>query len=146
METIMAKTQIIGCKLPHGIILKDMNDRDVVINGMNTARIMGGFGLTTLDESVAAYLFATYADFAPFKANAIFTAESPKVADIMAAGRDLAGERTGFEGVDPDKPAPGMTPDTNVDKAREDAERSGRPVKAAATAADNALAAEVAGA
>lgn len=142
----MAKKVIVGCKLPHGIVLRGMAGNAVTINGVNTARIIGGFGLTTLDEAEAAYLFATYEDLAPFQSNAIFTAESAKVADIQAMGAELRDERTGFEGMDPDKPAPGLQADVNVDRAREDAERSGRPVKLPDSPADRAAAAELAGA
>lgn len=141
----MAKTIIIGCKLPHGITLKGMSGQDVHLNGMNTSLIPGGFGVTNVDADEAAYLNAAYADFAPFKSNAIFTPGTGKISDVAAMGRELSDERTGFEGINPDKPAPGLKPEGNVDKALEAAERAPRPSKAPEAPADKAAANELAG-
>lgn len=142
----MAKNQtvIIGCRLPHGITLQGI-DGPVVLNGENTALIPGAPGLTHVDQAQAAYLSATYEDYAPFKSNAIFVSESAKVADAVAIARELTDEKTGFEGINPDAPAPGLTPESDVDKAREAAERAGRPSKAPTAPIDKEAASELAG-
>lgn len=140
----MSKTVIIGCRLPHGIALQGM-DGIVVLNGQNTALVPGAPGLTHVDEAQVAYLFATYEDYAPFKSNAVFTTGSGKVADVAAMARELEDVQTGFEGIDPDKPAAGVAPEGDVGKAKELAERAGRPSKAPAAPADKAAASELAG-
>lgn len=140
----MSKTVIIGCRLPHGITLQGM-DGPVTLNGQNTALVPGAPGLTHVDESQSAYLFATYEQYAPFQSNAIFTTNTAKVSDAAAMARELEDVQTGFEGVDPDAPAPGVKPEGDVDKAKEVAERAGRPSRAPKAAADKAAAGELAG-
>lgn len=137
---------VVGCKLPHGIVLKGSVGQNVVINGMNTSLIPGGFGVTTVDESEWAYLSAVYEDLAPFKSDAIFTGGKGKIADLKAVAAELVDVPTGFEGVDPTKPAAGLKPDESVDKQLELAERQQRPTKAPASPADKAAANELAGA
>lgn len=140
-------TVIIGCKLPHGIVLHGTAGQEIKLNGMNSALIAGGFGLTHVDESESAYLFAQYDDFGPFKSNAIFSYQTDSVADVAALGADLSDVQTGFEGMDPDKPAPSMEPENKeqLDKAKEDAERKPRPAIAPKSKADKAAAKALAG-
>lgn len=139
---------IIGCKLPHGITLHGTAGQEIKLNGMNTALVAGGFGLTNVDADEAAYLFAQYEDFAPFKSNAIFTNSTAKVADLAAIGRELASEKTGFEGMDPAAPVAGIKPEDEgqLGKALDAAESQPRPARAPKAAADKAAANELAGA
>jgi hypothetical protein len=139
-------TVLIGCKLPHGIVLKGSSGQDIKINGVNTSLVAGGFGLTHVLDSEWAYLSAVYEDFAPFKSDAIFTHGTAKVADLKSIAAELADVKTGFEGVDPAKPAANLKPDESVDKQLEAAERAPRPTKAPASPADKAAANELAGA
>lgn len=143
----MAKTVLFGCKLPHGIILRGTRGQQIVLNGLNTSLIPGGFGITHVDEIEVEYIKAAYKDFAPFKSQAIFTPGSSKVSDAAAMARELTDERTGFEGVNPDAPAPNLKPEDGVDKALEMAERAdaARPRKAPTAPADKAAANELAG-
>lgn len=140
-------TVIIGCKLPHGITLHGTAGQEIHINGVNTSLVAGGFGLTNVDESEAAYLFAQYDDFAPFKSKAIFSYGTDSVADVAAMASELADIQTGFEGMNPDKPAPNMAPenDAALNKAKEDSERNPRPATAPAAKADKAAAKKLAG-
>lgn len=137
-------TVIIGCKLPNGIVLHGTEDQPILLNGMNTAMIQGGYGLTHVDEIEAAYLFSAYKDFAPVVSKAIFTHNTDKVGDILAMGTDLQGERTGFEGMDPTKPAPGLKPDGDMDKQLAQAQQIAPPVRAPKAKADKAAALEAA--
>lgn len=140
-------TVIIGCKLPHGIEVKGTSGQTIKLNGMNTSLVAGGFGLTHVDETEAAFLFAQYDEFGPFKSHAIFTNSTDKVADVRDLAVDLEEIKTGFEGMDPDKPAPGMKPEDEkqLEKAKEAVQRSPRPARAPKAAADKAAANELAG-
>lgn len=106
----MGKTVIIGCKLPHGIVIHGQKG-PIRLNGMNTSTIVGGHGMTPVDEDEAAIFFATNKDFAPVKSKAIFMHGTDKKEDIDAMAKELKDEKTGFEGLDPSKPAPGLKPE-----------------------------------
>ncbi len=107
---MQSNTVLIGCKLPQGIIV-EVEGKKLKLNGMNTAMIAGGYGLTTVSADQAAIFFATHADFGPVVSNAIFTHNSDDIASIVDLGDELKDERTGFEGLDPTKPAAGLKPD-----------------------------------
>jgi hypothetical protein len=139
-------TVLIGCKLPHGVVLKGSAGQDIKLNGVNTALVAGGFGITHVEENEAAYLFAVYEEFAPFKSNAVFTYNTSKVSDLKSIAAELSDVPTGFEGVDPQNPAQGLKPDASVDKQLAAAEQQQRPSKAPAAPADKAAANELAGA
>lgn len=100
------RTVIIGCKLPHGLAFMQDGKRHV-IKGLNTA-IAGGYGITHMDEAVASVFFATHAEFAPVKAKAIFYHSEAASVDAMAA--EYTDLKTGLEGLDQTKPAPGLAP------------------------------------
>ncbi len=132
-------TVLIGCKLPHGITFKGSEGQAITLNGMNRSMIEGGYGLTHVDESEAALFFATHADFAPVVSQAIFTHQTDSVGDLHDMSLDLQGEKTGFEGLDPAKPAPGLKPDEK--QALDDtALREKPPVRAPQSKADKAAA------
>lgn len=142
---------IIGCKLPHGITLKGSQGQPVELNGMNKSLVLGGFGLTHVDENESAFLFATYAEFGPFASKAIFTYETNSVADLVDMAADLKGEKTGFEPINPDQPVAPNTAAANkieaadskqLDAAKEAAERNPVPTRAPKSAADKAAAKE----
>lgn len=106
----MAKTILIGCNLPCGLVVEGLNDKRIHLNGKNTAMIPGAPGLTHVDENEWAYVSAIYADHCAFKANSIFATGSDKVSDIVDLADELKGEKTGFEGLDPDKPEKDLEP------------------------------------
>lgn len=129
---------VVGCKLPQGLYIdaptqrvEDGNknlietgerdlDRRVLLNGTNSTAVAGadgiirhangGYGITVL-EGDAAELFkdwmARMRDFAPVKKGFIF--EVPTEADAKKEGISRAKHRNGMEGLDPDKPGPGVT-------------------------------------
>lgn len=123
-------TVLIGCKLPHGLRFQGSQGQEITLNGMNTAVIDGGFGLTHVDEDEAALFFATHAEAAYVKSQAVFSFQTDAVDDIADMGTDLAGEKTGFEGLNPEKPAPGM--EAQDDKELKQALNMKRPVNAKA--------------
>lgn len=90
------------CKLPHGLILRHPMDQQktVTLNGKNKAAIIGaGYGTTMVDVDFWEQWVAVNQEFEPLKSKAIFTAEN--AADMEAQAKELAKEKTGFEGLDP---------------------------------------------
>lgn len=139
------KTILIGCKLPCGIEL-DIGNRAVMINGMNTSLIAGGFGLTNVDADDWVYLSAAYSDHAAFKNKSIFTAGTASVADAASVADELRDEKTGLEGIDPKKPGAKLVPENESkldEQLGENAEKTGKP-RRKASAADRAAALELA--
>lgn len=138
-------TVLIGCKLPHGLVVKGTGGQDIKLNGMNTSLVAGGFGLTHVEEGEAAFVFATYDEHAAFKSKSIFSAGTDTVADIRDMGIDLSELKTGFEGMDPEKPAPGLKAE-NPDELKKAIETAPhRPAAAPKTKADKAAANALAG-
>ncbi len=141
----MAKV-LIGCKLPSGISLAIDGTEDgerLVLNGMNTSLVAGGYGITSVEQSVADAFFAKYKDFAPVKAKAIFTHGTDKVPDLVDLGTDLEGQKTGLEGLDPNAPAPGLSEVEDAKARRAKTVTGEPPVRAPASAEDKAAAVEV---
>lgn len=100
-------TIVVGCKLPHGLILSVTGAPDVELNGTNSANIIGGYGLT---EGVDGALFAQWLTVNhqhPAVVNGLIFAQA-SVADAKAQAKDGANIKNGFEGINPDKPAPGI--------------------------------------
>jgi len=100
----MSKTILVGCKLPNGLTVYGTQKQPITLNGMNTCMIMGGYGVTHVDADEHAFIFAVYAEHDAFKSQAIFTADSAKVDDIISLGDELRDEKTGLEGIDPANP------------------------------------------
>ena len=106
----MANTVLIGCRLPHGIVLEIENAvskevTKVTLNGQNKSPAFeytemvvlqrDHFGITEIDAGFWEKWLAANADFAPFKANAIFVAKDEK--SIKSQAAELRTEPTGFE-------------------------------------------------
>jgi hypothetical protein len=106
----MANTVLIGCRLPHGIVLEIENAvskevTSVALKGQNQSAAFeytdiivlqrDHFGITEVDAGFWEKWIAANADFAPLKANAIFVAKDEKSAKAQAA--ELRTEATGFE-------------------------------------------------
>ena len=94
----MSKIVVVGCKLPHGLVLAHPMDasKTVTLKGVNEELIAGsGYGLTDVDAEFWEQWEATNRDFAPMRAKAIFVAknatDAPKVAE------ELKNETTGLE-------------------------------------------------
>ena len=114
---------IVGCKLPHGLAINHLGI-DIVLNGSNfgyddenpwrnghsqdSANLVSGVGLTTL-EGDKAEAFKDWFEISkkgegPARAGLIFMAE--KQADAEKEARSLEAEKTGLDGIDPDKELP----------------------------------------
>ena len=104
----MAKI-FVGCKLPHGLFL-DHNGTRVALNGANTGTIVGvdgvKTGLTEVEKDFFDAWLAAHKD-APYVANGMVFAND-KLNDTKAEAAEMASVKTGFEGLDPAAPAPGI--------------------------------------
>lgn len=105
----MADTVIVGCKLPHGLETQ-MGGQTVVLAGNNSTEIVGGYGLTRdVDKAAFEKWLIDFAEFPPVKKGLIFAQTSER--SVRAEANEKADEKTGLEGLDPKKPAPGIEPD-----------------------------------
>lgn len=104
-------TVTIGCKLPHGLHLDIVKIGEPVarhtINGSNSSRIVGGYGIT---EGVPRAFWERWLeqakDMAMVKNGLVFAHR--EAASAIAKAKDGAAEITGFERVDPNKPPKGI--------------------------------------
>ena len=104
----MADTVIVGCKLPHGLETQ-IGGKTVVLRGMNYSTIVGGYGLTYgVDKAGFEQWLLTYADLPYVKNELIFAQANEKSA--IAQATEQKDEKTGFEGLNPEAPAPGIEP------------------------------------
>lgn len=105
----MADTVVVGCKLPNGLEIL-LGGKSVVLNGANSAAIIGGYGLTgDVDKAAFEEWLLDFAD-APFVKNELVFAQANE-RSAKSKAEENAKEKTGLEGLDPKKPAPGIEPD-----------------------------------
>lgn len=119
------KTVFVGCKLPSGLFLDtkaadstpgeapDETQR-VMLNGTGSTYQGGilvpgshGYGVTEVDADFMNDWMARHKDFPAVKNGLIFIVQSEQDARKEAESR--AKVQSGTEGVNPDKPAPGVT-------------------------------------
>lgn len=96
--TVGATRVIIGCKLPHGLILDHPLDpsKTVEINGLNRSMIVGApYATTEVDGEFWEAWKTVHAAFPALQSGAIFEAGS--VSEAAAVAKELEGEKTGFE-------------------------------------------------
>lgn len=120
-----SKTIAVGCKLPHGLIMqldRLIEDKatdgavvrkyvpvgeEVRLNGANTSNVIGGYGIT---ENVDADFFdkwlAQKMEHAFIREGLVFA--MPTVSGVQDRAREQAAVKSGFEPLNPDKPAPGI--------------------------------------
>lgn len=94
----MAKTVLVGCKLPHGLVisLAAAPDLTVTLAGANKAKIIGSdYSTTEVDADFMEHWMATNKDFPAVKSGAIFIAKS--AADVAAVAAENKDRKTGFE-------------------------------------------------
>ena len=95
----MAKsTVLVGCKLPHGMVLEHpLNGSDTVtIKGLNKRHIIGStYATTEVDKDFWDVWLGSNAKFPPIMSGAIFVAKN--AADVNAIAKEYAGRKTGFE-------------------------------------------------
>lgn len=115
-----AKTVVVGCKLPTGVIIEHPIDplQKVTLNGANKATIIGsGYGTTEVNGEFWEVWAGCNKEFAPFKNGAIFVAKT--IGDVAAVAKELADESTGLEPMQTDGKDPRAG---NVKTTTEDAE------------------------
>jgi hypothetical protein len=96
----------VGCKLPHGLEIR-VGEQTAILLGTNASLVIGGHGIT---EGVDADLFNAWMtankDSAAVKNGLIFA--HGKTESVKAEASEKKGNKNGFEGLDPAKPAPGI--------------------------------------
>jgi hypothetical protein len=92
---------VIGCRLPHGIILHSPvdNTKTVAIKGLNSSELIVPYVLTPVDANFWTVWEMANKDFAPLKSKALFVAKNKADADAM--GDEFKKERTGLETINP---------------------------------------------
>lgn len=95
----------VGCKLPHGLIIKT-GGKSITLNGANSSKIVGGYGLTQVDKDFFDAWKTEFAQFAPLKNHLIFVQEKPANAEAQA--KEQTEVKTGLEPLDPAKPGQGV--------------------------------------
>lgn len=95
----------VGCKIVHGIILAHGGKR-VTLAGSKASRIIGGYGLTEVDQGFWEAWCKANADSTLPKSQVIFAQEKP--ASAVAQAKEQEGVKSGFEPINPDKPAAGV--------------------------------------
>lgn len=107
-------TITVGCKLPHGIHM-DLDGKRVTLNGANSAAVIGGHGITeNVDKEFFDKWVGQRKDTPMIKNGLIFAHD--RAVNAQAEAKEKAGNKTGFEGLDAEKPAPGITADKEAMK------------------------------
>lgn len=94
----MSKSIVIGCKLPHGIILEHPSDitKIIELNGKNKAMIIGSeYGITEVDSEFFEQWNLVNKNFPALKSGAIFMAKN--TSDIVSMASEFKERKTGFE-------------------------------------------------
>lgn len=100
---------IVGCKLPHGLIIKT-GGKSATLKGANSSRIVGGYGFTPVDKDFFEAWKAEYASFEPLKSGLIFEQANERSAVSQATEQQEI--KSGLEPLDLDKPAAGVKPES----------------------------------
>lgn len=112
------QTVTVGCKLPNGLHMDLRGDggelvKRITLNGANNSEVIGGYGIThNIDKDAFEEWKLRNADFPPLKKGLIFAYDKP--ATVASQAKEQAELKSGFEGMDPEKPAPG------VERAKDD--------------------------
>lgn len=92
-------TVTIGCKLPHGLIADHKGVR-VQLAGANSSRLVGGFGITSVDKDFADGWIAANKNFVD--SGVIFVVSSEGQAE--GAAKERKKQKSGLEPIDPEQP------------------------------------------
>jgi hypothetical protein len=96
----------VGCKLPNGLHL-DHGGKRVTLKGANDSVVVGGHGITEeVDQDFFDAWMQAHQDFQPVKQSLIFA--HAKRANVEAEAKEKANNKSGFERLNPDAPAPGI--------------------------------------
>lgn len=105
----MAATVVVGCKLPHGLIIQHAG-RKVVLAGSNAEGAIGGYGLTRgVDKEFFEGWLKDHASFEPVAKDLVFAVGQESAARGTASERK--GEKNGFEPLDPTNPGARLKPE-----------------------------------
>lgn len=94
----MAEKIVIGCKLPHGLILEYPGKPEITVElaGLNKTRIIGSeCAFTDVDADFWSAWKSKNKEFPALLSKAIFEAKS--IAEAESKAVEFAGEKTGFE-------------------------------------------------
>jgi hypothetical protein len=96
----------VGCKLPNGLICEmgkvgDENHTVVRLNGANSARVIGGYGLTQVSAEFWGAWVKKHKGLEFVRKGLVFAHGDEASAGDHA--KDVASTRTGFEAIDPTK-------------------------------------------
>lgn len=90
----------VGCKLPNGLHI-DVQGKRATLNGANSSRIVGGYGLTQVDKDFWDAWVKDYAD-SPLVKNHMVFAQGTESSAVSKAG-EQADVKSGFERLVPGK-------------------------------------------
>ena len=111
----MSELITIGCKLPNGHILEvgtGEGRRTVKLNGANTARIVGGYGFTEVEKDFWDAWLKKNAGLEFVRKGMLFAHKTPR--DAEAEAEERAGERSGFERLNPMDAPKGIVPEKSA--------------------------------
>lgn len=106
-ETGPTGVMSVFCKLPSGMTFA-MPGGDVVLKGAASSALFDGYGVTLMTAAAWEALEARYGKMDVFKKKIIFAEE--KIQNGAAIAKEMSGEKTGFEGVDPKNPGKDLEP------------------------------------
>lgn len=116
----------VGCKLPAGILMQlghGEAKKTVKLNGVNAAKVIGGFGLTdNVDEAFFDEWVRVNGELKFLKAGHVF--KMPSVGEATARAMDYEKLRSGMEPLDPNKTPRGVEEDPQQKVIRKRAARS----------------------
>lgn len=102
----MSETVTVGCKLANGLVLEHGGYK-VTLNGANSSAIVGGYGLTEGVDKDAFFNWLEVHKEQPYvKRELVFAQENTR--NAKAKAKENKDVKSGLEGLDPDKPAPGI--------------------------------------
>lgn len=97
----------VACKLPQGLTVPLPDGTSLKLNGAQSPFAIAGHGMTDVKSGVWAIVEAEYAS-APWLTNELVFAMGDRESAVDKA-EDRKNEKSGFDPVDPLKPAPGVT-------------------------------------
>lgn len=107
----MGNTVVMGCKLPMGLHI-GVGTKHAKLNGSNTSRIAGGYGLTDVDKELAEQWMKIHEKTGTVAAGLVFVQSTESNATAQA--KDQADVKSGMEQLDPTAAVPGI--ETKTDK------------------------------
>lgn len=90
----------VGCKLPNGLHL-DVQGKRATLNGANSSRIVGGYGLTQVDKDLWDAWVKAYADSTLVKNHLVFAQGTD--ASAASKAEEQSEVKSGFERLQPGK-------------------------------------------